>query len=576
MDVGQDRCREKILSDAYYDVITDYPLRALGESEYDLCAVNVEAGYNIVYINRNEVREMTEYFFQYKSVPKLYGLMQTEEFDPGSLIASGILRTQRAPLNLIGRGVVLCFIDTGIDYRSPAFMDAQGNSRILAIWDQTIQTGQAPAGMFYGTEYRREEIDRALRMENPYEMVPSVDTNGHGTRMAEVAAGSRLSGTVDYLGAAPEADIVVVKLKECKQYLRDFYLLPDDVPAYQETDIMLALRYADSFAVQFRRPVVICLGVGTNSGDHAGNSALGRYLDVLARKKSRGIVVCGGNEGNAAHHFRGSMEETRGGVSAEGRVSVEVRVGENAKGFLMELWGNVPNVYTMSVRSPGGETTPPIRLGNQEGITYSFVYERTRISVAGVLVESMSGQELLVLRVQDPTPGVWNFVVEEVGENEAGGGEFHMWLPITQFLNTPVYFLEPEPEVTLTEPAMAEEVIAVSTYDAMNDSFYINSGRGFARNGRVKPDFSSPGVDIPTLRGKSTGSSLAAAVTAGAVAQFMQWAVVEGNDRGVATREVKNYLVRGAERNFDIRYPNPQWGYGRLDMVGTFDALIDV
>ena len=101
---------------------------------------------------------------------------------------------------------------------------------------------------------------------------------------------------------------------------------------------------------------------------------------------------------------------------------------------------------------------------------------------------------------------------------------------------------------------------SVSTYNAANNSFYIDSGRGFTRTGVVNPDFAAPGVNVSTIRGRETGSSLAAAVTAGAVAQFMQWAVVEGNNRSVASREIKNYFIRGASRNFDMKFPNREWG----------------
>ncbi len=173
---------------------------------------------------------------------------------------------------------------------------------------------------------------------------------------------------------------------------------------------------------------------------------------------------------------------------------VEVRVAENAEGFVMELWGNVPDVFTVSVRSPGGETIPSIRLGIQDSITYSFVYERTKITVAGTLVEPSSGEEMILLRVAQPTPGIWTFLVEAVGS--VHNGSFHMWLPITQFMSAPAYFLEASPYITLTEPAMARDVISVSTYNAANNSFYIDSGRGFTRNNVVAPDFAAPGVDV--------------------------------------------------------------------------------
>lgn len=557
-------CREKILSNDYYDVITDFPVRMIAESNRDLCYANLENLYSVIYFSRLDVLNADEYFFEYRGVPKLYGLMQGEPieagFDPNSLIVSGITQVQREPLALTGSGCVIAVIDTGVQYDNPMFLNEDGTSRILAIWDQTIQTGTPPVGFQYGSEYTREDINLALASEDPYSVVPSRDFNGHGTAMAGVAAGSRVRGGLVYQGAAPDADIVIVKLKECKQYFRDFYMVPQNVPAFQENDIMLAVQYADSFADTFRRPVVICLGLGTNSGDHAGSSALSSYLNLVAVKRSRAVVVGGGNEGNSRHHYQGNLNNGSGGA---GSVPVEIRVEQGVQGFLLELWGSVPDVFTVSVQSPGGETIPPLRLGINDSITYSFVYERTQITVAGTLVEPASGEELIQLRVQDPTPGIWTFRVETTGQGS--NGEFHMWLPITQFLSAPVYFLESTPYITLTEPAMAEDVISVTAYDASNNSFYIESGRGFSRVGAIRPDFAAPGVDVFTFRGKESGTSLAAAITAGAVAQFMQWAVVEKNNQLVGSRETKNYFIRGASRSFNLTYPNREWGaYGNI------------
>ncbi len=568
-------CKERILSNDYYDVITDYPVQMLEENDGGLCYASIENLYSVIYFSRQQVQSAESYFFEYRSVPKLYGLMQSEPieggFDPNSLIVSGITQVQREPLALTGRGCVIAVIDTGIQYDNPMFRKEDGSSRILAIWDQTIQTGTPPAGFQYGTEYTREDIDRALAAEDPYSVVPSRDENGHGTAMAGVAAGSKVRGGLVYQGAAPDADIVVVKLKECKQYFRDFYMIPQDVPAFQENDIMLAAQYADSFAETFRRPVVFCLGLGTNSGDHTGSSALSRYLELLAVKRSRAVVVGGGNEGNSRHHFQGNLNPQQGGGSS---IPVEIRAEQGAAGFVLELWGSVPDVFTISVRSPGGETIPPLRLGISDSITYGFVYERTRITVAGTLVEPASGEELIQLRVENPTPGIWTFQVEQSGELH--NGEFHLWLPISQFLSAPVYFLEATPYITLTEPSIAMDVICVSAYDAANNSFYTESGRGYSRTGAVRPDFAAPGVDVFTFRGKESGTSMSAAVTTGAVAQFMQWAVVEGNNALVESREIRNYFIRGASRSFGVSYPNREWGYGRLNMVGTFDALIGV
>lgn len=570
-------CRDSILSNEYFDVITDYAVSRFTEERGVSCYISIEDYYNIAYLNRQSLPDPNEYFFDHRAMPKLYGLMQESgagaaSFDPNSLIISGITQVQREPLSLTGRGCVIVLIDTGIDYTSPVFRNRDGSSRILAIWDQTIQTGTAPEGLFFGSEYSREDINRALQSENPYEIVPSRDEIGHGSDLAAVAAGSTLDNGMNYVGAAPEADIVVVKLKECKDYFREFYLIPRSVPAYQENDIMLGVMYGNRFARPFERPVVYCIGLGTNYGDHSGSSALSRYLDALAVRRSRAVVVCGGNEGNAAHHYQGNLNSPES--ASAGREVVEVRVGRESDGFLMQLWGNLPDIFTVSVRSPGGETIPPIRLGVQDIITYGFIYERTKVTIAGILVEPTSGEELITLRIQAPTAGIWTFTVEPV--REIHNGQFNIWLPVRQFLNAEAAFLKPSPYTTLTEPAMATDVISVSTYDGASKSFYIESGRGFTRTGEINPAFAAPGVNISVPQGKQTGSSYAAAITAGAVAQFMQWAVVEGNNSLVESREIKNYFIRGASRNYDMTYPNREWGYGQLDLQGTFDVMIGV
>ena len=82
-----------------------------------------------------------------------------------------------------------------------------------------------------------------------------------------------------------------------------------------------------------------------------GTSTLSAYLSRLATRRSRGVVVCGGNEGNAASHYEGIIPITDG----RNYQDVEIRVGENEEGFMLELWGDIPNLFTVSIRSPSGE-----------------------------------------------------------------------------------------------------------------------------------------------------------------------------------------------------------------------------
>lgn len=559
-------CQEKILSEEYgeliFDFTADYAKRLQQEN---VCFTPVDDRYNIFYVRQQEIERYQGSLYLYQYLPKVYGLM-AEEFDPISLESAGILAAQRPPLSLTGEGVVLAFIDTGIRFADSVFRDESGQSRIIGLWDQTLQSGTPPEGFQYGSYYTKADIDAALRSENPYAEIPSYDTNGHGTAMAGVAAGSFYSS---YRGAAPHADIVVVKLREAKRPLRNFYNIPEDVPAYAESDIMLGIKFAESFAETFERPVVICLGMGSNSGNHGLGSGLAQYLNSLAQKRSRAVVLTTGNEGNAAHHFSGYVPE-----GEESYETVEIRVGEGEQGFLMEMWGKVPDTLFASIRTPGGEVVPRFRLTAEVSQTFSFIYERTRIIIDSILVEPNTGEELITFRFDAPTPGVWNIRVYNLGPDRSR--QFHLWLPITQFLRRETYFLRPDPYTTLTDPSMTFRAVTVSSYNDANNSFYENSGRGFLSNGLIKPDVAAPGVNVSTPVGKVTGGSMAAALTAGGVAQFMEWAVVRFNSPSAGSQEIKNYLIRGANRNSSYTYPNREWGYGGLDIDGTFTMLSQI
>lgn len=564
-------CREKIISNEYADLITDYVMadELSVTSPIDFCFHEIDEGYGVVNVNRSMIPPMSISAYGYTAIPAVYGLMQIEggigrdAFRPENLAETGSIRVQNPPLSLQGSGVVLGFIDTGIRYELDVFRREDGSSRIMAVWDQTIQDGEPPEGFLYGTEYTRADIDRALQTAVPEQLVPTTDTNGHGTQVASVAAGSILNQGLTFRGAAPQADIAVVKVKEAKQYLKDYYLIADGAVAYQENDIMEAVRYLERMAIAMNRPVVIVLGIGTNLGSHNGTSPLASYLNSVANRRSRAIVVCGGNEGDKEHHYMGTVPDV-----------VELRVAEETKGFCLELWGTLPDTYVVRVRSPGGETSQEIDFRSRQDREIDFIFERTRILVSNMIVERDAGEPLIFFRFEDPTPGIWNLRVYSPEDGQKGGtGGFHLWLPITEFLETEVVFLAPSPDVTLTEPSNAERVITISAYDGISGSWFPESGRGFSKNGRVKPDLCAPGVAVSTAIGPKTGSCMAAALAGGCAAQFMEWAVVDGYVPGVESKAIKSFLIRGADRSENIVYPDRRWGFGKLDINGTFEAL---
>ena len=254
---------------------------------------------------------------------------------------------------------------------------------------------------------------------------------------------------------------------------------------------------------------------------------------------------------------------------------VEIRVGENNPGFVLELWGNAPDIFSVSFVSPLGESVPRIPARKDTSQRIDFLIERTSIEVTYSIVESGAGDELIFLRFINPSPGIWTIRV--YGSNILSG-RYNIWGNLRQFTNEDTYFLRPEPEMTLTVPAGTENVITVAGYDNATNAFFPPSGRGFSGDNAIKPDIAAPSVNVfgPGTRQnfiRKSGTSVGAALTAGCCAQMLQWGVVEQNEPYMKTNYIKNYLIRGATRDRDIIYPSPQWGYGKLNVFDSFLIL---
>lgn len=557
--------REMILSEEYADVIVPYFPCFLNQYREQGAQVFNEY-YGMIHYPLSE-RSFAAFFeegFFYTTVPKLYTLLDTVNLD-----AAGITQVQNQPvLKLTGQDIILGFIDTGIDYTHPAFRRSDGSSRIYGLWDQTVQTGTPPYDLEYGSVYTRQEINQALALEDPYSLVPSQDEIGHGTALAGIAAGTALPEN-DFAGAAPQAMIAVVKLKPAKEYLKSFFYVTGDAPAYQMTDIMAGIRYLIRLSEELLKPLVICLGLGTSQGAHSGDSPLDSMLSVT--NQFRGIigVSAAGNEAGRAHHYYGTA------LNSTEYNAVEILVKEGTRGFCAELWGQPPEVYAVGFESPLGEVVQkiPPRLSYSENI--SFILENTKIFVSSEIIQTVSGIQLIFIRFTDPTPGSWKIRVYTGNYNS---GSYHIWLPITGFSNPDVTFLEPNPDTTITSPGTSLSVITTAAYNAYNNSLYLNSSRGYTRTGQIKPDIAAPGVNVfaPAPRQRYTtitGTSAAAAITAGASALVMEWGMNRTPSRIFNSEEMKSLFIRGAQRRGDNLYPNREWGYGLLDVYQVFVSL---
>lgn len=556
------RCREIIMSEDYADFITEYTstTEEFEEENKDYCPQIVGYRYALVYERTDMILPINPQVYSYRSVPKLYGEMDTQAVE-----STGSMRLQNLTgLNLDGSGVIIGVIDSGIDYMNEAFRYSSGDSRIVSLWDQSDNSGNTPEDFDYGTEYSQSDINEAIRSDNPYDIVKSRDVTGHGTFMAGVAAGSE-NVQQDFIGAAPEAKIVVVKLKQAKKYLRDYYFIDENAVAYQENDIMAGIRYVERVGVKYRMPVVICLGIGSSQGAHSGESYLETLINEVAGRVGICVVAPTGNEGNARHHYQGRISSTE-------YVNVEMRADRS---FTAELWGQSPDLFSVSIISPTGEVVPRIPAKKGQSDILSFIFENTKVYVDYRIVEQRTGAQLILMRFENPSVGIWR--IQVYGDNITVGS-FHIWLPITEFVGNGTYFLSPEPDVTLTAPSSSLRCITTGGYNSRNNTFYIDSGRGFNRDGARKPDITSPCVNVfgPVPGGgyqNRTGTSVAAALTAGASAQLLQWGFINRNDTNMNSQDIKNYLIRGADRSRDIVYPSEQWGWGTLNVYDALDIL---
>lgn len=521
--------------------------------------------FGILYVPLENTGELEITGTSYNSIPKCYTYMDMEAAG-----ASGITRLHDHPyLKLRGRGTAVAVIDSGIDYQNEVFRNA-GGSRIAYLWDQSLEEESdiGAAKVPYGRLFRKRDIDLALDSENPFSIVPSRDTNGHGTALAGIAAGNMVQGE-NFTGAAPEATLIIIKVKPAKQYLRNFYLYPPEAEVFQEDDVMMAIAFAIRLAKELGVPLSICVGIGSSQGAHLGTNALSQYVDYVANFSQVSVSVAAGNEGNTRNHSTGIFSQERE------KIVTELRVAEREQGFTMEFWGEPPEIYELSIQSPTGEILEVSSSIGSRTQELSFVFVETKVYVNYILIERQTGYSLVYIRFFHPASGIWKIFTQ--GKNKQNV-QFHMWLPVEGLISQDTYFLEPSPYTTVTAPGDARNSITATAYQHRDGSIYIAAGRGYTPDGMVTPHLAAPGVNVkvPLVRGgfgTRSGTSISAAQTAGIAALLFEWAIIRDNQPFFTGSSVKYYLQRGARREENMQYPNPEWGYGRVDLYHTFELL---
>jgi len=560
---GMGKSMNKIISEDYADLIIDNEIIAQYQDGNEVTRINNK--HSMLHVPITEIEKCSIGKYNYNFFPSCFTLASL-----GSLDQSNITEIQKnANLALFGEGVLIGFVDTGIEYQHQAFINNDKTSRILSIWDQTINDGDANISeMPYGTIYDNKILNAALLLENPLSLVPTTDEIGHGTILAGIAAGN-LNEAQSFSGVVPKAELVIVKLKEAKQITRDIFCIPSKAICFQDTDILMGIRYIVSIATRLQKPLVICMGLGTNQGGHDGFGAVSTQLDSLAQVPKMCSVIPAGNEGISRRHYLGRIEK------GEATKEFELNVGIADTLFSMEIWQQAPYRIALDITSPTGEYTAPIYPEITECHKLSYVFESSVLWVNNEISEGDTGDQLILVRFQTALAGIWKFRVYNMDNATT---EFNVWLPSAQLITDETYFLQSNPDKTITSPGNAVKSITITSYNPESGGIAINASRGYTRTNIIKPDLAAPGVDltcplIGNTYGTASGTGCASAHTAGIAAMLLEWGIVRGNYTSMNGQDIQKLLVRGAKRSDDLEYPNNVWGYGKVNIYNVFQRL---
>lgn len=503
----------------------------------------------------------------YMQPPDLYSLQEISAID-ASQVNSLQTGTQ---LNLTGKDVLIGIIDTGVDYLNDEFKDRDGKTRINAIWDQTIPSNNnenqgVPFGSIYNNDQINQAIDAAKTGGNPYDIVPSKDENGHGTNMAGIVGGTGKNPNLK--GMAPDCEYVIVKLAEAKFY-KFLYSIDPQIPVYTSVTILVALKYLREFAIKEEKPMVILLALGSTTGNHKGDQIIDYFIETVSNNVGIVVVTGTGNEGIADGHVSGVIESK---LSNE---SIELLIAESQKDFYVGIWAELPNIINVDLVSPSGQSTGVIKALLSESKIFDFVFEQTEIEVIYDIPEKYAAEQLIRIYFKNIKRGVWKI---RLGLQQGKMAVYNAWMYQRDFVKPGTRFTPSDPYGTLTIPGDSDFVITVAAYNQNNNNLLAYSGVGFREDSIKRVDFAAGGVNTMTVGLNNTveiinGTSLSAAVGAGACALLLQWGIVEGKYPDMYTQSIKTFMRRGTVKRRGDTYPNPQIGYGLISVYDIFQNI---
>lgn len=468
---------------------------------------------------------------------------------------------ERRPAGLAetGRGVVVAVIDWGIDFAHPDFRNADGSSRLIALWDQRADGVPAPYG--YGRIHRRGEIDHALRSDDPFAALnyrPSESPQpSHGTHVLGIAAGNGRAGGPR--GIAPEADLLFV------------HLGPGLGDLGNSVDLLEAIDFVVRAAAG--RPIALNMSIGRHAGPHDGSLLVERAIDwLIASRPGTVVVQSTGNYYARNVHMEGRLREGR-----SERLPFELPRSD-AHPATVEVWYKGIDRFVARAVAPDGGAAMA-ELGANAVVRDAAGTELARLYHRAADPNNGDNLVALVLRPMAPA-GRWAI---EIAGRDVADGRWHAWIernagcPACQAVFAPGLA---SPLATTGSICNAMRTIAVGAYDAHDPDQPMArfSSTGPTRDGRRKPLVVAPGVRVLSVRSRQSagepagyvrmsGTSMAAPHVTGTVALMLQ----ASGPQPVAA--IRNALFAS------LAPPSPagadqveRWGYGILDVAAAVAA----
>lgn len=517
-------------------------------------------------------------------------------------------RTENATFANAGQNVIVATFDTGIDWTNPDFRNADGTTRILAIWDQTLSDAAHPPpnGFTFGAFYSKADIDAAL-LGGP--TLLTQDGYGHGTHVAGSAAGNGRqtgngvsSGT--FAGVAPAADLVAVRVFD------------KDGVFCNACDLVSGIDFVDGFARAAGKPWVGNMSLGDDTGGaHDGTSPDELAIDAAVGPARPGtqMAVAAGNSGRSDRHFHwdGTLPAAGANTTTTFTLSSQPpRSGSENDHIWLDFWYHGSDSATFSIVTPGAQTVSAAK-GVDGGIACT-TSGAVHVDASNANDPDDGDNEVFVqiwdssscIPVVEPATGLWTIRVGTNALGGATGGSFDLWNAAdalrasTGYVNLSVFSLAKSVSV----PGTARNAITAGAFNGkvswLNGAGTTTtvtgnvgdrasfSGIGPTRDGRIKPEVAAPGYYVgSTYASQSPASSSAFHERDGLHVDMAGTSMATPHVAGTAAlllslhpgfdgAQVKAAIQRAARADLQTGgVPNNNFGWGKLRALeAAFEA----